>query len=111
MKTTVHSKPMSRIFPAKTVLGLKPAPRVTAFSSKGPNSLTPEILKPDVTAPGLNILASWSPAAGDKQFNILSGTSMACPHVTGIAALIKAVHPSWSPATIRSAIMTTGKIT
>ncbi|XP_021804562.1 subtilisin-like protease SBT3.5 [Prunus avium] len=104
------SKPMSRIFPAKTVLGLKPAPRVTAFSSKGPNSLTPEILKPDVTAPGLNILASWSPAAGDKQFNILSGTSMACPHVTGIAALIKAVHPSWSPATIRSAIMTTATL-
>ncbi|XP_070670716.1 subtilisin-like serine-protease S isoform X2 [Malus domestica] len=100
-------KPMSRILPAKTILGLKPAPRVTAFSSKGPNSLTPEILKPDVTAPGLNILASWSPAAGNKQFNILSGTSMACPHVTGIAALIKAVYPSWSPAAIRSAIMTT----
>ncbi|XP_009359651.1 subtilisin-like serine-protease S [Pyrus x bretschneideri] len=103
-------KPMSRILPAKTILGLKPAPRVTAFSSKGPNSLTPEILKPDVTAPGLNILASWSPAAGNKQFNILSGTSMACPHVTGIAALIKAVYPSWSPAAIRSAIMTTATL-
>ncbi|KAM1836203.1 hypothetical protein ACFX14_018160 [Malus domestica] len=103
-------KPMSRILPAKTILGLKPAPRVTAFSSKGPNSLTPEILKPDVTAPGLNILASWSPAEGNKQFNILSGTSMACPHVTGIAALIKAVYPSWSPAAIRSAIMTTATL-
>ncbi|CAN6699006.1 unnamed protein product [Malus baccata var. baccata] len=103
-------KPKSRILPAKTILGLKPAPRVTAFSSKGPNSLTPEILKPDVTAPGLNILASWSPAAGNKLFNILSGTSMACPHVTGIAALIKAVHPSWSPAAIRSAIMTTATL-
>ncbi|KAM0975071.1 subtilisin-like serine-protease S [Malus sylvestris] len=103
-------KPMSRILPAKTILGLKPAPRVTAFSSKGPNSLTPEILKPDVTAPGLNILASWSPAAGNKQFNILSGTSMACPHVTGIATLIKAVYPSWSPAAIRSAIMTTATL-
>ncbi|KAB2634243.1 subtilisin-like protease SBT5.4 [Pyrus ussuriensis x Pyrus communis] len=103
-------KPKSRILPAKTILGLKPAPRVTAFSSKGPNSLTPEILKPDVTAPGLNILASWSPAAGNKLFNILSGTSMACPHVTGIAALIKAVYPSWSPAAIRSAIMTTATL-
>ncbi|PON53618.1 Subtilase [Trema orientale] len=100
-------KPMSKIFPAKTVLGSQPAPRVAAFSSRGPNALTPEILKPDVTAPGLNILAAWSPAAGKMEFNILSGTSMACPHVTGIATLVKAVHPSWSPSAIRSAIMTT----
>ncbi|XP_024181659.1 subtilisin-like serine-protease S isoform X2 [Rosa chinensis] len=55
-------QPMSIILPAKTTLGLKPAPHVTAFSAKGPNALTPEILKPDITAPGLNILASWSPA-------------------------------------------------
>ncbi|KAM3710047.1 hypothetical protein ACJW31_02G220000 [Castanea mollissima] len=100
-------KPVSRIFPAKTILGSQPAPRVAAFSSKGPNALTPEILKPDVTAPGLNILAAWSPAVGKLQFNILSGTSMSCPHVTGIATLIKAVHPSWSPSAIKSAIMTT----
>ncbi|XP_024024475.1 subtilisin-like protease SBT3.5 [Morus notabilis] len=99
--------PLSRIMPAKTVLGSQPAPRVAAFSSKGPNALTPEILKPDVTAPGLNILAAWSPAAGRLEFNILSGTSMACPHVTGIATLVKAVHPSWSPSAIKSAIMTT----
>ncbi|XP_061355134.1 subtilisin-like serine-protease S isoform X2 [Gastrolobium bilobum] len=101
--------PLSRIFRAKTVLGAQPAPRVAAFSSKGPNALNPEILKPDVTAPGLNILAAWSPAAGNM-FNILSGTSMACPHVTGIATLVKAVHPSWSPSAIKSAIMTTATI-
>ncbi|KAK9227843.1 hypothetical protein WN944_020787 [Citrus x changshan-huyou] len=101
------SKAISKIFPAKTVLGSEPAPRVAAFSSKGPNALNPEILKPDVTAPGLNIIAAWSPAVGKMQFNILSGTSMACPHVTGIATLIKAVHPSWSPSAIKSAIMTT----
>lgn len=101
------SKAISKIFPAKTVLGSEPAPRVAAFSSKGPNVLSPEILKPDVTAPGLNIIAAWSPAVGKMQFNILSGTSMACPHVTGIATLIKAVHPSWSPSAIKSAIMTT----
>ncbi|CAI9110400.1 OLC1v1010411C1 [Oldenlandia corymbosa var. corymbosa] len=99
--------PMSRILSAKTVLGLQHAPRVAAFSSRGPSSLSPEILKPDVAAPGLNILAAWSPANEKLYFNILSGTSMACPHVTGIVALIKAVHPSWSPSAIKSAIMTT----
>ncbi|GLT39384.1 hypothetical protein SLA2020_135770 [Shorea laevis] len=105
------SNPTAKILHAKTVLGSRPAPRVATFSSKGPNSLTPEILKPDVTAPGLNILAAWSPAAvGNMQFNILSGTSMACPHITGIATLIKAVHPSWSPSAIKSAIMTTATI-
>ncbi|KAI8019154.1 Subtilisin-like protease SBT5.3 [Camellia lanceoleosa] len=103
-------EPASRIFSAKTVLGSQSAPRVTAFSSKGPNGLTPEILKPDITAPGLNILAAWSPASENMLSNILSGTSMACPHVTGIAALIKTVHPSWSPSAIKSAIMTTANL-
>lgn len=103
-------KPMSRIFQPKTVLGLRPAPRIAGFSSKGPNGLTPEILKPDITAPGLNILAAWSPAIGKMHFNILSGTSMACPHVTGIVTLIKAVYPSWSPSAIKSAIMTTATV-
>ncbi|WJX94015.1 hypothetical protein P8452_75480 [Trifolium repens] len=107
IKTT--RKPVSRILGAKAVIGAQPAPRVAAFSSRGPNALNPEILKPDVTAPGLNILAAWSPAAGNM-FNILSGTSMACPHVTGIATLVKAVHPSWSPSAIKSAIMTTATI-
>ncbi|KAK4781133.1 hypothetical protein SAY87_017239 [Trapa incisa] len=102
--------PRSRILPAKTVMGSEPAPRIAAFSSKGPNSMTPEILKPDIAAPGLNILAAWSPAASKMQSNILSGTSMACPHVTGIATLVKAVHPSWSPSAIKSAIMTTASI-
>ncbi|AET03515.1 putative tripeptidyl-peptidase II [Medicago truncatula] len=107
LKTT--RKPMSKILRAKTVIGAQSAPRVAAFSSRGPNALNPEILKPDITAPGLNILAAWSPVAGNM-FNILSGTSMACPHVTGIATLVKAVHPSWSPSAIKSAIMTTATI-
>ncbi|CAA2982722.1 subtilisin-like protease [Olea europaea subsp. europaea] len=104
------SNPTSRILSARTVLGFQAAPRVTQFSSKGPSILTPEILKPDVTAPGLNILAAWSPATNKVKFNVLSGTSMACPHVTGIVALIKAVHPSWSPSAIKSAIMTTATV-
>nr|XP_043631440.1 subtilisin-like serine-protease S [Erigeron canadensis] len=102
--------PTSRIFASTAKLGSQPAPRIASFSSKGPNALTPEILKPDIAAPGLNILAAWSPAIGKMNFNILSGTSMACPHVTGIVALIKAVHPSWSPSAIKSAIMTTATV-
>ncbi|KAG6382574.1 hypothetical protein SASPL_157755 [Salvia splendens] len=99
-----------------TRLNVAPAPVVAAFSARGPNPETPEILKPDLIAPGLNILAAWpdnvgpSGIASDKrstEFNILSGTSMACPHVSGLAALLKAAHPEWSPAAIRSALMTT----
>ncbi|KAK1263527.1 Subtilisin-like protease [Acorus gramineus] len=99
-----------------TRLGIRPAPVVASFSARGPNPQSPEILKPDFIAPGLNILAAWPEGVGpagipsDKrrtEFNILSGTSMACPHVSGLAALLKAAHPGWSPAAIKSALMTT----
>ncbi|KAI9114122.1 hypothetical protein K1719_014772 [Acacia pycnantha] len=75
--------------------------------------------KPDVTAPGQDIIAAFSPAASptnldsdDRHFNFnaLSGTSMACPHVAGITGLLKTRHPDWSPAMIKSAIMTTASI-
>lgn len=102
-----------------TRLGIRPSPVVAAFSSRGPNFLSLEILKPDVVAPGVNILAAWSGDMGPSslptdhrkvRFNILSGTSMSCPHVSGIAALLKARHPDWSPAAIRSALMTTAYV-
>ncbi|KAA8534155.1 hypothetical protein F0562_031652 [Nyssa sinensis] len=92
------------------------APYVVSFPSRGPNPITSDILKPDLTAPAVVILAAWSlvsPVSGVKgdnrrvPFNILSGTSMACPHATGVAAYIKSFHPSWSPAAIKSALMTT----
>ncbi|XBI07578.1 hypothetical protein VPH35_135464 [Triticum aestivum] len=72
----------------------------------------PNILKPDILAPGLDILAAWPSKMGHGQgpFNIISGTSMATPHVSGVAALIKGIHPDWSPATIKSAILTTSDI-
>lgn len=84
-----------------THLGVKPAPAVAFYSSRGPNSVKRYMLKPDVIAPGANILAAWpddlSPsrisADGRRtEFSILSGTSMSCPHVSGIAALLKGVH-------------------
>lgn len=100
-----------------TVIGLSPsAPRVASFSSRGPSHLTPEILKPDVIAPGVNILAGWTGSAAPTdleidprrvQFNIISGTSMSCPHVSGLAALLRNAYPSWSPAAVKSALMTT----
>ncbi|KAH9317964.1 hypothetical protein KI387_019733 [Taxus chinensis] len=111
--------PVAYISPPSTVFHTKPAPIMTSFSSLGPTILMPEILKPDITAPGLNILAAWSGETSPSGlpfdhrktlFNVVSGTSMACPHVAGIAALLKAAYPDWSPAAISSAIMTTATV-
>ncbi|XP_028762752.1 subtilisin-like protease SBT1.2 [Neltuma alba] len=94
-----------------TVIGNPLAPAVTSFSSRGPSFTSPGILKPDIIGPGLNILAAW-PVSVDNSttpFMIISGTSMSCPHLSGIAALLKCSHPDWSPAAIKSAIMTTAE--
>ncbi|KAG0450756.1 hypothetical protein HPP92_026783 [Vanilla planifolia] len=103
----------------KTKKGTKPAPTMAAFSSMGPNPIAAEILKPDIAAPGENIIAAFTEAVSPSAipsdsrrapFSAMSGTSMSCPHVAGIAALLKAAHPDWSPAAIRSAMMTTARI-
>ncbi|KAL7111568.1 hypothetical protein ACP275_05G097000 [Erythranthe tilingii] len=88
------------------------SPVVPAFSSRGPNKVSPGILKPDIIGPGVNILAAWTVSVENKTntkstFNILYGTSMSCPHLSGVVALLKSAHPDWSPAVIKSAIMTT----
>ncbi|CAN6452466.1 unnamed protein product [Victoria cruziana] len=111
-----QGRPTAIIRSPVTVLGVEPAPQIAAFSSRGPSTLNRDILKPDITAPGLNILAAWSPVAlsgsGGRpaDFNIVSGTSMSCPHVSGAAALVKSRHPSWSPTAIKSSLMTTATI-
>ena len=87
------------------------APWMAAFSSRGPNGGAMDIIKPDITAPGVNILAANSPTAflgaPDQLFQSIGGTSMSSPHVAGIFALLKEANPDWSPAMAKSAIMTT----
>ncbi|KAH9656005.1 subtilisin-like protease SBT1.9 [Citrus sinensis] len=100
-----------------TKLGTKRAPQVAYFSSRGPDSQPPWILKPDILAPGVDILAAWVPNRPVKpirksdylfsDYALMSGTSISCPHVAGIAALLKAMQRDWSSAAIRSATMTT----
>uniref|UniRef100_A0A7N0UJA6 Uncharacterized protein n=1 Tax=Kalanchoe fedtschenkoi TaxID=63787 RepID=A0A7N0UJA6_KALFE len=103
----------------KSVAAKNPsAPSIASFSARGPNRDLPEINKPDLVAPGVEILAGFSPLASlsettfDKRsskYNIISGTSMACPHVSGAAAYVKTFHPDWSPSAIKSALMTTAR--
>ncbi|KFK24826.1 hypothetical protein AALP_AA8G030100 [Arabis alpina] len=106
--------PQAVIFKTKTSKML--APSIPSFSARGPQRVSPNILKPDLSAPGLNILAAHSKLATvtgypedtrQTLFTIMSGTSMACPHAAAAAAYVKSFHPDWSPAAIKSALMTT----
>ncbi|TDP73133.1 S8 family peptidase [Roseateles toxinivorans] len=101
--------------------GSVPAPVMASFSSRGPNMGDANMLKPDLTAPGVDVIAgvtydltmaekdavaagTWTPPA---DFASYQGTSMSSPHIAGLSALLKQAHPSWSPAAIKSALMTT----
>lgn len=87
----------------------EPAPSITQFSSRGPDPVALDLIKPDVTAPGMQILAGASPFAdpnGDS-FMSIAGTSMSSPHVAGLFALLKQEHTDWSAAAAKSALMTT----
>ncbi|KAF8765476.1 hypothetical protein HU200_008623 [Digitaria exilis] len=99
-------------FTCGTAVGESRAPMVASYSSRGPNHIVREVMKPDMVAPGTNILASWPDEtllSGPRRasFNILSSTSMSCPHVAGVAALLRNGHRDWTPEMIRSALLTT----
>jgi hypothetical protein len=99
------------------------APVMAEFSSRGPNMATPSVMKPDISAPGVSIVAAVAATQPDQAYHdgildgsivpdpiadYLDGTSMATPHIAGIAALMKQKHPTyWSPAAVKSALMTT----
>ncbi|KAL4384682.1 hypothetical protein GQ457_15G028710 [Hibiscus cannabinus] len=123
-------QPVAELLKSETIKDTS-APVVAVFSSRGPNFIVPDILKacislknpqlslsnfPDLSAPGVNILAAYSPVVSPSstatderrvKYNILSGTSMACPHVAAVAAYVKTFHPHWSPSAIKSALITT----
>ncbi len=89
------------------------ASRIAGFSSRGANVGAPDIIKPDIAAPGVNIIAGNTlfPNSGEagSYFQRISGTSMSSPHVAGAYAIMKQAHPDWSPAMARSALMTTAR--
>ena len=98
-----------------TTLSTDPAngDMMAGFSSRGPLVNTAsDIIKPDVTAPGVDVLAAYRSTAPDadnptSEYAVISGTSMSSPHTAGAAALLKALHPTWSVAEIKSALMST----
>ncbi|MDX6298462.1 MAG: hypothetical protein QOI51_2319, partial [Nocardioidaceae bacterium] len=86
-----------------------PVPAVARFSGRGPSSVAGgDLLKPDLTATGVAVVSAVAPASSSGQlWDVESGTSIATPHVAGVAAVVRAANPSWTPAEVKSAMMTT----
>ncbi|CAI0382515.1 unnamed protein product, partial [Linum tenue] len=110
--------PVATILATVATPKYKPAPEIAYFSARGPSQNSENLIKtlqPDIAAPGVNILAAWmgndsdiAPQSKDpSMFNVISGTSMSCPNVSGVAAVVKSHNPSFGPSEIKSAIMTT----
>jgi hypothetical protein len=108
-------RPIARIIPNERSIW-KSAPSMAIFSSRGPDPVAQDIIKPDLTAPGVQILAGASPTPdpgaaggqiGGQLFQAIAGTSMSSPHVAGLLALVKQAHRDWTPAMAKSALMTT----
>lgn len=89
------------------------APVVAGFSSRGPSLFSGgDLLKPDIMAPGLSVIAAVAPPNHNGNlYDVESGTSMATPHIAGVAALLLSKHPNWTPMEVKSAMMTTASTT
>ncbi|MEM9566342.1 MAG: S8 family serine peptidase [Actinomycetota bacterium] len=110
LKQYIADRPSARA--VITIVGttkFDPAPSMTIFSSRGPNAVAGDIIKPDLTAPGFQVLAAYSPVAtpDGSDFAAIAGTSMSSPHVAGLMALLDQAHPDWSAGAVKSALMTT----
>jgi hypothetical protein len=88
-----------------------PGDVMAAFSSRGPAG---NFIKPDITAPGVQILAGMTPTPESptegppgQYYQAIAGTSMSSPHIAGSGILLAALHPTWTPGQVKSAIMTT----
>ncbi len=106
---------------AAATMGTKPAPIMAGFSSRGPNAGDANLLKPDITAPGVDIIAQVTPGLTEAEkagviagtfvppaaWDSYQGTSMSSPHIAGVALLLKQANPTWGPGAIKSAMMTT----
>jgi subtilisin family serine protease len=101
---------------SKVITRERTANYVADFSSRGPNFEAPDVMSPNLAAPGVDIYAAWadempfSMYGMPADYSAISGTSMAAPHVAGAMALLSQAHPEWSPAQIQSALMTTASI-
>lgn len=103
------SNPTIAILPLKPGESTTQIPEIAEFSSRGPSLTTGgDVVKPDIAAPGVDVLAGISPVTdAGRNWDLLSGTSMASPHIAGISLLIQQAHPTWTPAMIKSALQTT----
>lgn len=84
-------------------------PEVIAFSSRGPSlGADGDILKPDISAPGVDVLAAVVPFSNNgRDYDLYSGTSMSSPHIAGLSLLLRQQNPDWTPMEQKSAMMTT----
>ena len=117
LKASTHGTTQAQISAPTYISDTSQADQLAGFSSRGPtNTAFDDLVKPDLTAPGVGVLAAYgNPAYADgahvpsdpETYAFLDGTSMASPHDTGSAALLIQLHPDWSPAELKSALMLT----